>query len=427
MDVNISNQNLIFWNQKENLKMWVKQEKEEDIVIVGAGISGLAIALALHRKGIRSVVLERAESIRITGVNITIYTNGWLALEQLGVASHLRSTAVRIHLRRDISLDDHHEKLTPSGKEEIRCLRRRDLVETLANELPPETIRFGHHIVAVETDPCTSYPILHLHNGKIIKPKMVIGCDGVNSIVSKFLGLKPPAYHSVGSFRGFTSYVDGHSFGSEFVEMKKGNTVMGRAPINESLVCWFLAKLWEPGDVDGSKDPNMMKLSALQAIKDFPSEMVEMVHQSDLNSLSLSRIRHRPLKEVALNSFRRGNVTVAGDAMHVMGPYFGQGGCSALEDAVVLARSMAREMYVMDPGDLKTSQRQLVWGRVGVAFDKYVKERRPRLVSLGLRASLIGRVVEPSTSFVVRFMCIVLIVLFYSDMNGPSQYDCGSL
>ncbi|XP_073526382.1 uncharacterized protein [Phyllobates terribilis] len=377
-------------NQMKNLN------GDNEIVIVGGGVSGLAVSLALHRKGIRSVVLERADSIRVTGVNITIYTNGWRALEQLGIASQLRSTAVRIQLRRDISLDDHHEKLTPSGKEEIRCLRRRDLVETLANELPPETIKFGHHIVAIGTDSCTSYPIIYLHNGKIIKPKIVIGCDGVNSKVSKYLGLKPPAYHSVGSYRGFTSYVDGHGFGSEFVEMKKGNTVMGRAPINENLVCWFLAKIWNgtpfnlyvgsdcaytlshpsymSTDADISKDSKMMKLSALEAIKDFPSEMVDMVRQSDLNSLSLSRIRHRSLKEVALNNFRRGNVTVAGDAMHVMGPYFGQGGCSALEDAIVLARSMVREMRVKE---------EVEFGKVRVAFD--------------------------------------------NDVNGPAQYDCGNL
>lgn len=104
----------------------------EDIVIIGGGICGLATALALHRfvlsryffrillvymlkleknyinisiitlitlilflmklsrKGLKSVVLEKSETLRECGVVISILTNGWRALDQLGVASKLR-------------------------------------------------------------------------------------------------------------------------------------------------------------------------------------------------------------------------------------------------------------------------------------------------------------------------------------------------
>ncbi|GMH24890.1 hypothetical protein Nepgr_026733 [Nepenthes gracilis] len=68
----------------------------EEIVIVGGGICGLAAALALHRKGIRSVVLERAESLRAAGFAITIHSNGRRALDQLGIGPKLRSTSRRL-------------------------------------------------------------------------------------------------------------------------------------------------------------------------------------------------------------------------------------------------------------------------------------------------------------------------------------------
>ena len=104
--------------------------EEIQIVIVGAGICGLATALALHRssvssffanqinlislfhfffpykklcdsmnmsmnrKGIRCLILERSKTLRASGAGITVRTNAWCALEQLGVASKLRQTAL---------------------------------------------------------------------------------------------------------------------------------------------------------------------------------------------------------------------------------------------------------------------------------------------------------------------------------------------
>ncbi|CAA2968941.1 monooxygenase 1-like [Olea europaea subsp. europaea] len=70
-------------------------DSAEEIVIVGGGICGLPLALALHRKGLRSIILEKSETLRDTGP-IGIRANGWRALDQLGVASELRHKAFTI-------------------------------------------------------------------------------------------------------------------------------------------------------------------------------------------------------------------------------------------------------------------------------------------------------------------------------------------
>lgn len=67
-----------------------KGDHVEDIVIVGAGISGLATALGLHRLGIRSLVLETSDSLRAAGYALTTWNNAWKALDALGVADSLR-------------------------------------------------------------------------------------------------------------------------------------------------------------------------------------------------------------------------------------------------------------------------------------------------------------------------------------------------
>ncbi|MCI14007.1 zeaxanthin epoxidase chloroplastic-like, partial [Trifolium medium] len=83
-------------------------------VIVGGGICGLATALALHRKKIKSLVLEKSE-LRATGAAIIVQANGWHALDQLGVGSTLRQTAIQIQGGKFISISDDEQKEVAFG------------------------------------------------------------------------------------------------------------------------------------------------------------------------------------------------------------------------------------------------------------------------------------------------------------------------
>lgn len=63
---------------------------------MGAGIAGLASALALHRLGVKSLVLEEADSLRTGGTSLTLFKNGWRVLDVLGVAEDLRKDYTEI-------------------------------------------------------------------------------------------------------------------------------------------------------------------------------------------------------------------------------------------------------------------------------------------------------------------------------------------
>ena len=62
------------------------EEEDQDVVIMGAGIAGLATAVALKRVGVRALVLEKSEGLRATGAALTLQPNAWHALDALGVA-----------------------------------------------------------------------------------------------------------------------------------------------------------------------------------------------------------------------------------------------------------------------------------------------------------------------------------------------------
>lgn len=66
-------------------------EMQQEVVIVGGGIAGLATALALKRLGVQSLVLERSDKLRTKGAALILYPNAWCALDTLGVAHKLIS------------------------------------------------------------------------------------------------------------------------------------------------------------------------------------------------------------------------------------------------------------------------------------------------------------------------------------------------
>ncbi|KAG7985156.1 hypothetical protein I3843_03G010700 [Carya illinoinensis] len=377
----------------------MEEMEEIEIFIVGTGICGLATALALHRKGIKNVVLERSESLRASGACITIRTNGWRCLDQLGVGSDLILLKSR---GREMQLSNGKIKeISLARRAETRCMRRSDLIRILAESLPLGTIRLGCQILSVTLDPLTSYPINQLQNGSaihaksrfnlsLIRSQVLIGCDEANSAVAHFLELKPKILLSLSETRGFTNYPSGHGFKMEFFQVSEDDNIMfGRLPIDNKLVYWFVNQKIKP------KDPELIHKLTLESMKDFPTGSGG--HDK----------KH----------FRKGSVTVAGDAMHVMDPLVAQGGSASIEDGVVLARCLAQKLHEIDN---KTNSFATY---IGEALDQYVKERRMRVVWL----SSLHTLIDSTPPLLVRIICTILLMLLFSDYAAHTQYDCGRL
>ena len=108
--------------------------------------------------------------------------------------------------------------------------------------------------------------------------------------------------------------------------------------------------------------------------KNFPTSYLRVVQHSDLSTVTWAPLLFRFPWDVILGNLSKGNITVAGDAMHPMTPDLGQGGCSALEDAVVLGRHI---------GNLIIKNKKLVAGnQVAKDLERYFKERKWRAAGL---------------------------------------------
>lgn len=140
----------------------------------------------------------------------------------------------------------------------------------------------------------------------------------------------------------------------------------------------------------------------------------------DLGSIIYTPIKFRAPWDLLLPSFREGNMTVAGDAMHVMGPFMGQGAASALEDAVVLARCLAQGMCNRNVSSWQLQK------SIGKALDKYVRERRIRVIRLSMQTFLRQSMQLP-LPVPVKLVILLFLVAIFGKPLSHSQYNCGPL
>ncbi|KAJ3675335.1 hypothetical protein LUZ60_004377 [Juncus effusus] len=399
------------------------KEEVHDIVIVGGGICGLALSLGLYRKGIKSLVLERSKYLRSEGAAIGVYGNGWHALDQLKVGTDLRNCSITLTgCRMDQEGLTEDDKDVQHYRTEARCLRRKDLIETLGKYVPPEQLRFGCHISSVDFDSKTNLHVLTTCNGTTIKAKILIGCDGSYSVISRSLNLAPPKFFPIWITRGFTTYPKGHNAVNHILRFVAPNgVVVGRAPIDGNTIHFFVTHFDDPaGDINNSK---FVKEHLIEVLKGAPSIITEVVKNCDMDTLSMRQAGYISPWDLLKQNFRRGTVTVAGDAMHVMGPFLGQGGSAALEDAVVLTRCLSNA--INDQINLSTDMKRVEL--IEESLDLYIKERRPRLMRLSVESCLIGALLS-TKSWIGKLIIIFLLRIFFGGNNlNHALFDCGTI
>ncbi|KAK7835077.1 monooxygenase 3 [Quercus suber] len=369
-------------------------EEVQDIVIVGAGIAGLTTSLGLHKFGIRSLVLESSGSLRITGFAIGIWTNGWKALDAVGIGDSLRQQHKQIYWNLTTSTISGVQTAAMSfeakgkhGHHELRCVNRKVLLEALAKELPSGTIRFSSKVVSIEIS--GFYKLVHLADGTILQTKVLIGCDGVNSVVAKWLGFKASAFTGRVAIRGCVNFKSNHGFEPKFFQFFGKAFRSGFLPYDDNGVYWFLTS--------SEGEP-------------------------------LGPIQHP--WELLWGNINKDNVCVAGDALHPMTPDIGRGGCAALEDGVVLARCLAGALLKEQSEETRGNgdREREEYKRIEMGLKKYAKERRWRSIELISTAYFVGFLQQGNgqvTSFLRDNIVPISLELLWRNITKGNVYGTG--
>ncbi|KAL3641019.1 hypothetical protein CASFOL_015987 [Castilleja foliolosa] len=401
----------------------------QDIVIVGAGLAGLTTALGLHRLGLKCVVLESSDRLRVTGHALTLWSNAWRALDAVGVGDNLRQRSARIL---GFKIASHRSSLpVPDAdidfdKVEVRCVRRKDLLETLENELPQGVIRYSSKVVSIEES--EDFKLIHLSDGLVVRTKALIGCDGVNSKVAKWLGLQSPVQTGRSAIRGFVDYPNGHGFEPKFHTYFGGGLRCGFIPCDDRSIYWFCTfrqSDFEPYD-ENEQNPLEMKQFVLNSILNAPKQISDVIERTELDCITYVPLKFRLPWNVLFGNIVKDNVCVAGDALHPMPPDIGQGGCSSLEDGVVLAKCIGHALLAKSTANVKDGDDEHL-RKIGKGLKNYSRQRRWRSFSLISTAYVVG-LVQESDSMVMSFLRkTFLSKLTIGTVVRMADYDCGKL
>jgi 2-polyprenyl-6-methoxyphenol hydroxylase-like FAD-dependent oxidoreductase len=348
--------------------------------VIGAGIGGLAAAIALRRAGCEVAVREADQEIREIGAGISVWPNGVRALRALGLDDFVDDPQVpRVSgaLRRadgSVLAEFGTEVIAGRYGEALVGLHRRDLHGALLEAFGADGVKRGSRLIDIEDD------VLQFADGDSDQPDLAVGADGLRSTArGALISDEDPRDSGIVAFRGVSPAPGEVPAGEWWGE----DSAAGLLPLKGGLVYWFVTFRVPEGQPDPSRD------ELPRRAEEFAAPVPEIVAATPPEDVLLHRLYDRP----PARTWSSQKSTLLGDAAHPMLPFLGQGACSALEDAVALGECVAAR------GDIQGALADYEARRVRRTAKLVVGSRRASSLALSqsplgrrLRNGLLGRI-----------------------------------
>ena len=322
-------------------------ENRGNIIIAGAGLGGLTLALCLARAGFAVTVLEQAEALGEVGAGVQISANGARVLYHLGLDHALQSVGFKPE-QGEMRHWQSGETLSsrPLGRASEEAfgfpyfhLHRADFHAVLADALEglaPRAVRLGAKVAGFSQS--NSGVRVTTESGESYEADVLVGCDGIHSVVrTQLFGPDAPRFTGCVAWRA-TVPVDalppGHvrpvasnwiGRGGHFVHyyVRRGELVNCVGVMEQDE---WQAESWSN---EGAK------AEFLNDFKDWHEDLKILIRTAQ------TCFRWGLFDRDPMESWSEGRVTLLGDACHPMLPFMAQGAVMAIEDAYTLAQCLA--------------------------------------------------------------------------------------
>lgn len=307
--------------------------RPQRVLVIGGGIAGLAAARALLQRGLEADVVERATSWSDPGTGMYLPANSVGALATLGLEAALHDRAYEI--RHQVFLDQRGRVLLNVDLRAVWgaigpcvAISHRALHELLREGI---AVRLGTTVTALDHE--RSSVRATFVDASTVVYDVVVGADGVHSWVrSALFGGADATFGGQASWRFLA---DG------FPEISDWTALLGRGkaflmlPLGGGQIyCYADVNAARPVDPMGGNPAKLVELC-----RDFPEPVPTILSERLSDG---ERPYFSPIEEVVQESWVRGRAVLIGDAAHAMSPNMAEGAGMALEDALILADTVAR-------------------------------------------------------------------------------------
>ncbi len=342
---------------------------DADVLIVGAGPTGLTLATALERSGVSTLIVDKLDQGQNTSRAAVIHAHTLEVLERVGIAGQLTASGMKVTR---FSLRDRDNTLVrlrfdelPSNYPHLLMITQ-DVTERILRDslaAARRAVRWGCRAESIaDAGDGVCATLVTKAGREIVRAKYVVGADGMHSLVRKTAGI---------GFIG-ESYEDSFVLADVDMDWDHGReeVMLFFSPAGVLVVAPL------PGGrfrIVGSLDnaPEHPGVADIQALLDGRGPTRGAARVSRVHWSSRFRLHHRVAER-----YRSGRLLLVGDAAHAHSPAGGQGMNTGLVDACVLAELLA----------------DVIRGRRGeTALDEYERLRKPAAEQvLGLAGRLTG-------------------------------------
>jgi len=322
--------------------------RDPHILIIGAGIGGLATALSLQQAGLRVTVYEAAPKLGEVGAGLTIASNGSIVLRHLGLGPTLDEFACApdlggvLHYRDGRPLVEirHGEQTTRAFGAPYCQIHRADLhdgLRTAVLENDRECIRLRHSFIDLSQS--DSDVTAHFADEASVTGDLLIGCDGIRSAVrARLFGDDDPHFTGYVAWRGIipiSRLPDGLIEPDTAIVMGPGRYVTRYKIRAGELLNYVAVARTEAWTEEGWSVPSTVAAVRKEFTDFYESVQTMLAATPPDNCYRWGIFDRQPLRRWSV-----GRATLLGDAAHPMTPFLGQGAVMALEDAMVVARCL---------------------------------------------------------------------------------------
>jgi salicylate hydroxylase len=325
--------------------------KPNTVMIVGGGLGGLTLAVALLRRGFTVRVFEQAAELKEVGAGLTLPATAMRVFDDIGVWPAVREVSTHgasvafVHYQTGELLHGAHDRTWTRKPEspDVGAHAHRSAVHALlvdaVRALDPNALHLNHRLVAVRDDGAGVEA--EFADGSRARGDLLVGADGVRSSVYRavFRRDNPATFTGVMAIRclmPIDARIEPFLSGGRAVNYVGPGRGFHRYGIQNGTVLNCVALATTDAWTEEGWSHRCPPAEFLSLYGDFHPDVLGLIAAAPPDSTFKWALYARE----PIERWSKGRVTLLGDAAHPMLPYLGQGATAAIEDALVLARAL---------------------------------------------------------------------------------------